>query len=243
MLKEKYKEWSEVFKMKKKYSQNFPFCFYDLAANYLPEDKSAVVIDIGCGECRFENYLKLWDKYENLTVLDGNPDTVEKIRKKRKFSNVLRYTVPDRLPFEDESVEYIFCGHLIEHLHFEQLYKLFKELDRVLRVDGILVVSTPMMWVGFFGNLDHIKPYAPSVFTVYFCGLESGDASYKLISKDYKVEDLVYRYHTHLDFSDSIGSSIKIFDFLIQGLRYISRELGIKRYTRSGYTIILRKGK
>ena len=229
--------------MKKKYSQNFPFCFYDLAAKYLPKEKSAVVIDIGCGQCRFENYLKLWDGYENLTVLDGNSDSVAKLKQKHKNSNVLRYTAPERLPFEDKSVDYIFCGHLIEHLYFEQLYKLFKELDRVLKVDGILVVSTPLMWDEFFWNLDHVKPYGPSVFTIYFCGLKSGDASYELISKDYKVEELVYRYFTHVDVHNTVGSSIKMFDFLIQASRYISRELGIKKYTRSGYTIILRKGK
>lgn len=243
-IKERYKDWDEAFQMKKKYSKNFPFCFYDLIKKYLPEDKSATIMDVGCGTCRFEDYLKLWNKYENLMVLDGNPITIEKLRNEHNNRiNIMKYIVPEKMPFEKESVDFIFCGHLIEHLYFKQLYELLKEFDRVLKKDGILVVSTPMMWVGFFSNFDHVKPYHSSIFEVYFCDLMSGDASYEIISKDYKVEELVYRYFTHVDIHNKLGSPIKILDFVIQGLKYLSRALGIKKYKRTGYTIILRKGK
>jgi len=247
-MKEKYKDWKEAFQMKKKYSKNFPFCFYDLAAKYLPEDEKAIVIDVGCGECRFEDYLDLWNKYKNLFVLDGNLETVDKIKEKTRliheFDYTIEYIAPNRMLFENESVDYIFCGHLIEHLDFKELYKLFKEFDRVLKNDGILVVSTPMLWNGFYGTLSHVKPYHPALFKDYFyTDDENINPSYKPISRKYKLEELVYRYHTFVDIHNTMGSSIKAFDFLIQFSKYVLRALGIKKYTQTGYTIILRKQK
>lgn len=245
-MKEKFKDWNETFKMKKKYSnlEDFPFCFYDLAAKYLPEDEEAVIIDVGCGTCRFEDYLNLWNKYKNLMVLDGNPITLDKLRHEHNidYFNSSRYIVPDKLPFENESVDYIFCSHLIEHLYFKELYELFKEFDRVLKVEGILVVSTPMFWKVFYGTLSHVKPYHSNVFKDYFYNKdEDQNPSYQPISRTYKLEELVYKYHTFVDIHNTIGSTVKAIDFFIQMSRYILRILGIKKYTQSGYTIILRK--
>jgi len=242
-MTEKIKDWKEAFKMRKKYSSNFPFCFYDLAEKYLPEDKNAVVIDIGCGECKLEDYLNLWERYENLTVLDGNPHTIDKLRRKHNLSYITRYIAPNKLSFENESVDYIFCGHLIEHLEFKELYELFKEFNRVLKSNGILIINTPMMWTGFYGTFSHVKPYHPAGFKDYFyTELNTpSNPSNPPVSRDYKLEELVYRYNTFVDIHNTIGSSVKGIDFLIQISKYILRTLGIKKYTQNGYMIILRK--
>ena len=239
-IKEKYKDWNKVFQIRKKYSSIFPFCFYDLAEKYLPKDKKAVIIDIGCGSCKFEDYLNLW-QYKNLTVLDGNLQTINELKEKYVVHNIIEYIAPNRLPFENESVDYVFCSHLIEHFNFKELYKLFKEFDRVLKNNGILVVNTPLMWVGFYRTFDHVKPYPSLIFDVYFCGLKSGNSSYKPISKNYEIKELVYRYNTSVDISSKFGSNVKIFDFIIQSFRYVCKGFGIKKYIRTGYTIILRK--
>lgn len=243
-MKGKYKDWKESFRMRKTFSKNFPYCFYELAANYLPRDKNATIIDIGCGPCNFEDHLNLWDRYENLTVLDGNPHTIDKLRHEHdNYFNIERYMAPDKIPFENESVDYVFCGHLIEHLDFKELYELFKEFDRVLVVGGILVINTPMMWNGFYGTLSHVKPYHPAVFTDYFYTKgEDKNPSYPPISRNYALEELVYRYHAFVDIHNTTGSTVKAIDFLIQMSKYVLRGLGIKKYTQSGYTIILRKG-
>ncbi len=48
-----------------------------------------------------------------------------------------------RLPFEDESFQYVFSEHFIEHLPFEDGIKFFKESCRVLRRGGVLRTATP----------------------------------------------------------------------------------------------------
>ena len=153
----------------------------------------------------------------------------------------MRYNAPDKLVFKDECVDYIFCAHLIEHLYFKELHKLFKEFDRVLKPGGILVISSPMLRNNFYNTFSHVKPYHPTIFNYYFYN-DKIDVSYTPISRTYKLEELVYRYHTQVDMHNSTGSSIKIIDFIIQGFKWFFRALGIRKYTQSGYTIILRKG-
>lgn len=233
-------DWKKAFKMRKNYSSNFPFCFYNLAEKYLPENKNAIIIDIGCGKCKFENYLSLWKRYVNLMVLDGNQYIISELKQKYNHSQVLRYNAPNKLPFIDKSVDYIFCSHLIEHLYFNELYRLFKEFNRVLKINGILIVSSPMLWNNFYDTFNHIKPYHPNIFKAYFYS-KINVSFYTPISKTYKLEKLVYRYHTFIDVHNTTGSSIKVIDFLIQISKYILKKLGIKKYTQTGYTIILRK--
>ncbi|KKK94234.1 hypothetical protein LCGC14_2684900 [marine sediment metagenome] len=242
----KYKEWKEYFQAKNKYSQNIPYCFYDLAGKYLPENKDAIIIDIGCGRsCEFENHLNLWDIYKHIILLDGNKDTIAKLIQykynyKRQFT-VLEYIAPGRIPLDDKSVDYIYCSHMIEHLYFMDVYNLLKEFDRVLKSRGILVIRSAMLWFAFYETFDHIKPYPPLIFIQYLCGSDVDSPSYKMISNNYEVKELVYRYNTHLNNDNRLGSSNKIIDFLIQGTGCISRIFRIRKYKQTGYTIILRK--
>ena len=241
----KYKDWKEYFKEKNKYSNNNPLLFYDLIAKYLPEDESVMIIDVGCGKtCEFETYLGLWTKYKHLYVLDNNPTTINELKDRLGYGLKAEvYTAPAQLPgFGDKSVDFIYSSHMIEHLPFMDVYKLLKEFDRVLKPTGILVLRTAMMWYAFYETFDHIKPYPPLIFKQYLCGSYVDSPSYQLISKDYKVKELVYRYNKFSSNNSKIGSSIKLFDFLIQSMnQFVRNVLKIKRYKQTGYTMILRK--
>lgn len=89
-------------------------------------------------------------------------------RLKTKFKYTILYKAPNRLPFEKSSVDYIFCSHLIEHLYYNEFYQLLKEIDRVLKKNGIFVVISPLLGKKFYNNLSHIKPYNPGIFLDIF---------------------------------------------------------------------------
>ena len=237
----RYKEWKNSFEMKKKYSKNHPYCSYDFIERFLPEDKNTLMMDVGCGgRCLFENYFNLWDKYENILLLDGNKETVHNLRLDCRHS--IYYRAPNVIPFDDKIVDFIYCSHLIEHLYPLELHKLLVEFNRVLKPGGIMVIRSPIFHFEFYNTIDHIKTYPPAVLSYFLCGDDTLDSSYEIISRDYEVVDLIYRYHTHLPDYNRMGSSNKIIDFIIQGAGRISRKLGIKRYKQSGYTMVLRKG-
>lgn len=48
-----------------------------------------------------------------------------------------------RLPFKNNSVDFIYTGHFIEHLYYYQVVSLMKECRRILRPGGILRISIP----------------------------------------------------------------------------------------------------
>ena len=57
--------------------------------------------------------------------------------------NVLQLNVTRRFPFADESFDYIFSEHLIEHLTYEQGLHKLAQCHRLLKPGGKLRVSTP----------------------------------------------------------------------------------------------------
>lgn len=48
-----------------------------------------------------------------------------------------------KLPLEDNSVDFIYAGHLVEHFYPDTLGEAIKEWYRVLKVGGTLVIVTP----------------------------------------------------------------------------------------------------
>tara|TARA_Y100000816_G_scaffold292513_1_gene288200 strand:+ start:1712 stop:2533 length:822 start_codon:yes stop_codon:yes gene_type:complete len=49
----------------------------------------------------------------------------------------------DKIPFEDETVDNIYCSHVIEHIEEIHVKKFLEESSRVLKKDGVLRISTP----------------------------------------------------------------------------------------------------
>lgn len=237
IIKEKYNLWRS-YKFRRRYCTYSKRPFYDIAAHYLPSDENGVIVDIGSGEGKFADYLNLVKKYNNVFLLDGNDITVEKL--KNRFENAILYKAPGRLPFEDSAVRYVHCSHLIEHLSHQELYEFLKEIDRVLSNDGIFVVSTPMLWSNFYGNLTHVKPYNPGVLLKYLCGVTENSTA-GIISDRYAVLEIVYRY-AKIDLDEGWGSRFFVIDFIIQFSKMFLSILQIKRYTKNGYTMVLKKG-
>jgi len=235
--------WKVSYKDRKNYLRSDPHPIYDLILDYLPRLSSAKILDIGCGNAEFEDYLNLLDNYKNFYLLDGSEETIKSLKEKYNniHSHILLYQAPNNLPFEDESINFIYCSHLIEHLYTKDVYKLFKEIDRVLSRNGILVFRSPLICKKFYMTFTHEKPYNPLIFLSYFCGDLLTNIALPPISVDYNVLEWKYRYDTSYSLDEGLGSPIKIIDFFIQFFKLIKRFL-FKTYTRTGYTIIMRKG-
>ena len=63
-----------------------------------------------------------------------------------------------KLPFENNSIEQIYCWCLLEHLHGPE--KAMKELNRVLKKGGRILLSTEMPHRDFYTkDKTHVKPF------------------------------------------------------------------------------------
>ena len=85
-----------------------------------------VMLNVGCGT----DYKKGWINVDNNT--DNN---IEKLD--------LNWDLRNPLPFEDNSVDFIFNEHFMEHLTVEQAIQANRDLLRVLKPGGVLRIAMP----------------------------------------------------------------------------------------------------
>lgn len=239
-ITQQIKMYNESYRQRKIYNTISRYPFYDLAAKYLPINSDSIVLDIGCGNGDFDNYLDLATKYKNLYLLDGNPINQECLSKQYNF---IQYIAPGQLPFDNETVSFIHCSHMIEHLSNMDLYQFIIEMDRVLSIGGYLVISTPLLWANFYDDLSHIKPYTPEVLKHYLCDKNSKEVNRTrhCVSNQYDVKELVYRYR-YSGIDEGWSSTILPFDLLIKSSKIILQRMGFGQTYRNGYTMVLMKG-
>lgn len=114
------------------------------------ESKKIVKINIGSGPDGREDWINLdWGLLPLLGKISWLLKLFIKIRLIPK-----NYSIPwpkslrlvdcrKKLPFKDNSVDYIYSSHFIEHLYYYQVINLIQECKRILRIGGILRISVP----------------------------------------------------------------------------------------------------
>ncbi len=80
-----------------------------------------VKLHIGCGDRKLEGFINI--------DIGGTPD--------------LKLDVRDGLPFPDESVDFVFSEHFIEHITRDEGIMFLKEVYRILKPGGVCRVATP----------------------------------------------------------------------------------------------------
>jgi 2-polyprenyl-3-methyl-5-hydroxy-6-metoxy-1,4-benzoquinol methylase len=99
-----------------------------------------IILDIACGEGYGSNLLA--QSAAKVTGVDIDPGTIKKA--------ILKYPRPnldfivgsiENIPLASNSFDIITCFETLEHVHDHE--KIMQELKRVLKPDGILIISTP----------------------------------------------------------------------------------------------------
>ena len=78
--------------------------FYEILNEYLPSDANANILDLGSGKGSFPDYFGLANRYINLYLVDGNIESVNKL--KARYKKVIHHQIPDKLPFDNNSIDY-----------------------------------------------------------------------------------------------------------------------------------------
>lgn len=102
--------------------------------------KDKVVLDLACGEGYGSNILA--HHCESIIGIDISEETIENAKKKYKHDN-LRFILGSaiKVPLENKSVDVVVCFETIEH--HDKHDEMMKEIRRVLRKDGLLIISSP----------------------------------------------------------------------------------------------------
>jgi predicted SAM-dependent methyltransferase len=89
----------------------------------LPNSENKSFLNIGCGD----RYKKGWVNIDFVSSSQG----------------VLKHDLTKPLPFSDDSFDFVYSSHVLEHFGAEDALKLLVEMRRVLRVGGVCRVVVP----------------------------------------------------------------------------------------------------
>ncbi len=198
--------------------------FFEIVEEYLNDNSR--VLDIGAGNGNFADFFKRKDFY----LFDGNEETVSRLKKRFQFVNSGKLP---KLPYENSFFDIIHCSHVVEHLEPEDLYQTIMEMDRCLKQKGKIIISTPLYWEGFYDDLSHVKPYNPNVFLHYLVKENRKSRTREIISFNYKLIKIVYRYREIFDWTFYKNA-------IYRNLRRVLQRF-TKKYEKTGYTIVLEK--
>lgn len=100
------------------------------------------ILDVGCGTGAYFKYFKGNEIYG--VDLEEN---YFKLIDKKKYSGkkiILKKADIRSLPFKDNTFDFVVSSLVLEYMHTEKdLKKAISELQRVLKKDGVLIVTTP----------------------------------------------------------------------------------------------------
>ena len=108
-------------------------------------NRKEVCVQFGCGLSAPEG----WYNYDNSPTL-----RIQRIpvfgklltRKRVTFpSNVLYADVLKGLPHQSDSIDKVYCSHVLEHLSFEDFHKAIKEVYRCLKIGGEFRLIMPSL--------------------------------------------------------------------------------------------------
>lgn len=116
--------------------------------------QDATIVDIGAGRCEFINNIKCARRI----AVDQNMDTAGHAS---PGVEVINTSAIDLRPIADKSADIVSASHLFEHLTRDDIMKSLREIHRILKEGGRLLVLGPNYrycsrdyWMFF----DHITP-------------------------------------------------------------------------------------
>jgi|TARA_X000000950_G_C13888972_1_gene650023 SAM-dependent methyltransferase len=124
------------------------------------------LLDIGCGSKPHKDMLNV-NEHIGIEIDDDG-------RQNHKYADVLYNG--EEMPFDDKSFDSALASEVLEHVFNPDT--LLRETNRVLKIDGIFLLSTPFLWE------EHGQPYDYARYTSF--GLK-----YILEKKGFKIIEQV----------------------------------------------------
>jgi 2-polyprenyl-3-methyl-5-hydroxy-6-metoxy-1,4-benzoquinol methylase len=134
-----------------------------MISRYLPADRSAAILDIGCGHGVMVYFLTAAG-YTNVSGVDVSREQVD-LASQLGVANVFCSPALDYargLP--SGSLDVVLLLDILEHLEPQELFDLTDEIYRILRPGGMCLIHVPNaegllgMWVRY-GDLTHVQAF------------------------------------------------------------------------------------
>jgi len=111
------------------------------------------ILDVGCGDAFFEECHP-----KRFIGIDIEITRLNQAHK-RGVTNLLLGNAKG-LPFADDAFDGVLLKDVLEHFYLEQAFHVLREVSRVLKLGGILVITTTKNTQDFWDKPDHVRPYS-----------------------------------------------------------------------------------
>lgn len=140
-------------------------CRYLFAGQFA---KGMTVLDVACGSGYGSSYL-VERGAKKVVGLDNSPEAIEYAKGTYGKTGV-EFLIADaeNLPFDSGTFDVVVSFETIEHLKNQE--KCLQEIKRVLKEDGLAIISTPNILVFPKGNIFHTKELSPEEFQELLSG-------------------------------------------------------------------------
>lgn len=137
---------------------------YRLVDKLLKNDSK--MLDVGSASWLF--YDNWRHKHIDYFGVDYNETMVEYCSKEKWLYVKQCNLSKERLPYDDNSFDFVYCSHVLEHLLSNEQIIFFAEIERVLKKDWVLLLFTPTPYHRYFwddpthqrssthGSLEHM---------------------------------------------------------------------------------------
>lgn len=215
------------------------------------------ILDIGCAS---GYYTKLYSKKCNVIYgIDPNKDLIEKAKKENPEIKFI-VSNAEKLPFKNENFDFVVLSDVLEHVENEN--KSMKEVYRVLKKNGEVIITAPHKGLFRFFDVDNYSWYARRFKRFYrfihrLKGREPPQVKegYNNKHRHYSLEDLrrlledfeVVNYKRIGLVTADLGSNLKLFfrwvfnkEFEFKKLRHLDYKYSFGRFS-SSIVVVARK--
>jgi predicted SAM-dependent methyltransferase len=97
-----------------------------------------------------------WLNTDYLQIADnfGNTSNIGSLIVVAQDKYYLQHDQTQKIPLDDSILDYAFSEHFIEHITIQQALEWLKEIKRILKIGGVLRLSTPDLFLYVSGYLD-----------------------------------------------------------------------------------------
>jgi len=113
-----------------------------------------------------------------------------------------------RLPFEDNSIDFIMTEHAVEHITQHEAYQFFEECMRVLKFGGVFRITIPDIKKVYMNCDDHYRGFVKAYL-------------HKEVTTKIAVEQLIFNFgHRSFWTADLLMATLSIVGFKIEATDY-----------------------
>jgi len=140
-----HQKWEDTYRTEE--NEKFYERAFDYITRVLTAKENDTILDVGCGACAHS--IRLAKRGFSVMAVDCSEHVLEKAEVKLQNSGIVDKIKLQQenilsLSFADRTFDYVLCWGVL--MHIPDIEKAISELDRVLKKDGIIVISEGNMF-------------------------------------------------------------------------------------------------